>query len=1062
MDFSALATTVLTRVFGEYVDGLDPSNLEISILSGKAVMRNLKLKKTVLDKFNLAITVKEGFLGEIDIRIPWTKLGSESAIIKLSDVHILAQPVNSQDLSEDEIKVKQHQNKLSRLNLAALMGHDMPDTPQDKDKPVDPNSRGYFEDLAMRVIDNVQIFFDDVHFRYEDTTANTGTPFALGWTIESIHMRSCNENWEPMFMSDFGKTIHKLLYLTKLTTYFDTSPTLLKWKNDQDFCSKMKAMIRTPGLIHQQSAPISGYVRAAILKDTSDFSVPHFVLTILIHEVEGGLDMEEYECLSAWIKWVTNWNRKNNCQVAKPSVSVEQDPMAWWSYAYRAAIQQVDLKWNWDFMNERINHRGLYIDLYKIVRAKGGVEQLTESERTLFDQVQKRYPYEDLLSWRKLANAAFAYDEAKRTEIKEKKKKSSGWSWFGSANQVVEEFQSLELKDLYAAIGYEEETLSGGQNVLYPPDFVQTIINVKLNSFGFKLQDKGMKTIVSFHMEGFEASIKKIPAQEATLINFGIKSVEILDQWTLAASQKTLPLVIVDQQKCLIEKDVPDHVFEVEINTNPIDSRSEYAISVKTRPIIVTFSRPVVDKISDFFQSQSLGVEITKAKNQGLEAVQKKFESQLKYAMESKPQVDISLTVHSMTVVVPSDARQPDLPALVLDTGSLRLRSDLTAKETAKQKAIEENFMNDYFYDAYSLKWSKLCAYSIRCYESWGTPTQEPVYFLPPFDLDITLQTRQVPIVTIPNFMFSGSIPKIQINIAKEYLRDVLKVLQMVSKTTNEVVAAVAIEDPAKILEIVTPDPSQLPSEMVSTSEQPDEVAVQLKFTFTIVHTSIMLLYDDKGLRPLADIGLHELQMNAVMDDHQTTFLGKLHGLSVANLSENQTNDYILSSILEKDSQNFLEISVNLIDRSSPKYKGVDRDCSCSLEKIDFVLNRPVVATILHAVNEISDTFVNTAPKIEPLGSAVVEEGTDTKFNYKEYLAASQVIQVKQEPDYSQTPISLVFNLRSRELNVTLTEAKRPFMFLSLADFNYNSRKYQNGTTLDKGSSFQIGSEESC
>lgn len=29
---------------------------------------------------------------------------------------------------------------------------------------------GYFEELAMRVIDNVQIFFDDVHFRYEDNT----------------------------------------------------------------------------------------------------------------------------------------------------------------------------------------------------------------------------------------------------------------------------------------------------------------------------------------------------------------------------------------------------------------------------------------------------------------------------------------------------------------------------------------------------------------------------------------------------------------------------------------------------------------------------------------------------------------------------------------------------------------------------------------------------------------------------------------------------------------------------------------------------------------------------
>lgn len=189
------------------ISGLDPSNLEISILSGKAVMRNLKLKKTVLDKFNLAITVKEGFLGEIDIKIPWTKLSSESAIIKLSGLYILAEPVDVQvclflfeisfsrkkvkisthffptfifqlqflliffsffalvvfliffstffpffsfsfqSLSDEERKIKQYQNKLSRLNLAAMMGTDQPDPQErsqtDKEK-VDPNSRGLF------------------------------------------------------------------------------------------------------------------------------------------------------------------------------------------------------------------------------------------------------------------------------------------------------------------------------------------------------------------------------------------------------------------------------------------------------------------------------------------------------------------------------------------------------------------------------------------------------------------------------------------------------------------------------------------------------------------------------------------------------------------------------------------------------------------------------------------------------------------------------------------------------------------------------------------------------
>ena len=66
--------------------------------------------------------------------------------------------------------------------------------------------------------------------------------------------------------------------------------------------------------------------------------------------------------------------------------------------------------------------------------------------------------------------------------------------------------------------------------------------------------------------------------------------------------------------------------------------------------------------------------------------------------------VDVCLNVHSLSLVVPSDARVPNLPALVLDTGRLKLRSDLAAKEKIEQ-TTDSVTIRPYFYSAYTLKW---------------------------------------------------------------------------------------------------------------------------------------------------------------------------------------------------------------------------------------------------------------------------------------------------------------------------------------------------------------------
>ncbi len=43
-------------------DGFNPENMEISMLKGSAIMKNLKLKKSILDKFDLPIKISSSML----------------------------------------------------------------------------------------------------------------------------------------------------------------------------------------------------------------------------------------------------------------------------------------------------------------------------------------------------------------------------------------------------------------------------------------------------------------------------------------------------------------------------------------------------------------------------------------------------------------------------------------------------------------------------------------------------------------------------------------------------------------------------------------------------------------------------------------------------------------------------------------------------------------------------------------------------------------------------------------------------------------------------------------
>lgn len=90
---NAAVATVLNKVLGEFVQDLDSSNLKTSIFSGDINLKNVRVKTEALKKFDFPFNLKSGLVGNIQVKIPWTKLTSRPLYVKVEDVYVLVEPL---------------------------------------------------------------------------------------------------------------------------------------------------------------------------------------------------------------------------------------------------------------------------------------------------------------------------------------------------------------------------------------------------------------------------------------------------------------------------------------------------------------------------------------------------------------------------------------------------------------------------------------------------------------------------------------------------------------------------------------------------------------------------------------------------------------------------------------------------------------------------------------------------------------------------------------------------------------------------------------------------------
>ncbi|GBG24825.1 Vacuolar protein sorting-associated protein 13A [Hondaea fermentalgiana] len=233
--FEGWVANLLNRVLGAYVeDGcFRPDKVSTSIYGGHMVLSELEVRKDAFDTVGVPIKLRRGFIGQVDVKIPWTHLGSQPVEISIDRVFLILEPSLEYNERDYQRKVKARKKAdLARAELRKSSGMTNPAGDADDTDAISRAHMSEAEEMAKvgftarlmnKIVDNIELNVRNVHVRYEDRVTNPKHAFSVGATWESLKMQSTDRHWTPCFV-DLVSEIKRRLdesgkYLEKLLAY---------------------------------------------------------------------------------------------------------------------------------------------------------------------------------------------------------------------------------------------------------------------------------------------------------------------------------------------------------------------------------------------------------------------------------------------------------------------------------------------------------------------------------------------------------------------------------------------------------------------------------------------------------------------------------------------------------------------------------------------------------------------------------------------------------------------------------------------------------------------------
>lgn len=457
--FERLVESILVEYVSEWVEGLDAEKMKIAVFSGTVEFRDLQLKTSALDQFQLPVKIKIGRIGRLAMKVPWKRLTKEAVKIQIEDLFVLIVPVHQEererakshpgapvDGDEDSYALRQRWAKQQEVRMRELYEKTKGENADASTAGDDSTtSWGYRERILHNVLDNVSFEFSKIHIRYEDTTQLLSkNPLALGLTIDSIVVSTTNANGHNVFIDrsqSHTPFVHKNLDVLRTGLYCENTLG----------AEQLEATRRTehPRLGAYIVRPFNASVKMTINHDDSTaYSIPKLQCVVDISTIQSSVTPDQCNDMISVINFISThemYLKRIHCRRQRPRVPIKNNVKEWWRYAIfgvqvmysiRAAAKRLSSSsGSSDSLSRRCDWKAFatlwlsrkeYIHLHKKMlraAAKKTAVELVVADRCRTNEIEDKLDVQTIVFFRLCATQEL---EAEESRV-ESGKKLSGW-----------------------------------------------------------------------------------------------------------------------------------------------------------------------------------------------------------------------------------------------------------------------------------------------------------------------------------------------------------------------------------------------------------------------------------------------------------------------------------------------------------------------------------------------------------------------------------------------------------------------------------------------------------
>jgi vacuolar protein sorting-associated protein 13A/C len=818
-----VVANLLNRFLGMYVKNFDAKQLNIGIWSGDVKLHNLELRREALDQLHLPLNVVGGHLGQLTLSIPWSNLRGKPVKVDIEDVFLLAAPKEDADYDPEEEERRAHAIKMEKLESAELLKDRNTEGMSQEEQR---RNQSFTQSFITAIVNNLQISIRNVHFRYEDSIASPGHPFAVGVTLKEISAVSTDSEWRPTIIQDIAGTTHKLAVLGSLAVYWNTDTELMgtgrgteigvdaQGISYDELTIRLKQGIELDERNQYMLRPVSG--RAGLeLDKTGKSDRPKTKLRLLFDELGFVLDSDQYRETLMLVDLFHYFIRHREYKKLRPASSPKEDPRAWLKFGVNAVLTKIherNRQWTWDYIKERRDDRIAYISLFK--KKKKG-ETLTPDEAAEVDRLERKYTYEDLRFWRSLARNQLRKENV-GVQKPAQQQTWSEWIWGSKKEEDDTTMTEQQRQELYSAIDWDEKKAIA-EDVELPRESVMFQVNASLRagSLTLKRDPHGAATeIMKLVFDKFRA--KALQRPDSFLLDLDLGALRVHDGTTegslfpqIVRVKDSLPEPKNDESEDSESHDLgyestdedsgdEDSLFHLQVEQNPLHSDADTAVKAKLKSIEIIYNPRFVVEVVQFFKPperhmESIGALVDTA-GATLEEIRQQTRAGLEFALEEHRKVDAQFDLQAPLIIVPESITRDSSTCLILDAGHISVNSELVNRETmkeiqAKQKRQydEADFkqLEDLLYDKFLIKLDStqlLIGPGIEATKSQLTSDvpSKNLHIIDRINIDFVLQFCIVPKSTeLTRTRVSGHLPELHASMSDKKYKNLMKLIDI-------------------------------------------------------------------------------------------------------------------------------------------------------------------------------------------------------------------------------------------------------------------------------------------